>query len=143
MGRKNVYRQICCAFDLSSDLHNHVRLLANKSKNTVREKKYNICHCGIRGGVWIIACDSAGVGCGKKKRIYTYRHTHTYTHRYTHSHTHTHTLTYVHTYHVLSRVRHFLFWRLGLNNEHTRGAAVRMPIKGCYTKRLLGRRQHL
>jgi len=131
MGRKNVYRQICCAFDLSSDLHNHVRLLANKSRNTVREKKYNICHCRIRRGGWIIACDSAGAGWGKKKRIYTYRQTH--------KHTHTH----IRIHHVHSRVRHFPFWRLGLNNEHTWGAAVRMPIKGCYTKRLLGRRQHL
>lgn len=128
MGGKNVYRQICCAFDLSSDLHNHVRLLANKSRNTVREKKkYNICYCGIRRGGWIIACDSAGVMWGKKKRIYTYAH----------PYIHTHTL------HVHSRVRHSPFWRLELNNERTRGAAIRMPIKGCYTKRLLGRRQHL
>lgn len=38
--------------------------------------------------------------------------------------------------HLYIFTRHFPFWRLGLNNERVRGA-VRMPIKGCYTKRLL------
>jgi len=39
MGGKNVYRRIRCAFDLSSDLHNHVRSLANGNRNAAREEK--------------------------------------------------------------------------------------------------------
>jgi hypothetical protein len=108
MEGKNVYWQICCAFDLSSDLYNHIRLLANRNRNSVREKKNYICHCGIRKGSSWIVCGST-VMDGWRRDQYTYIY-----------------------------IRHFPFWRLGLNNERMRGA-VRMPIKGCYTKRLLGR----